>query len=171
MANVNAIALCPKCRSVINHPLPERCPSCQYKFGEISNAHFASPDYLTYQKQDLLNELLATAKEGVLSPDAKTKQSQIEVDHRRWGKEASMADRLAAMEDAYHLLSWVMHADMVPVSFIQELKQLTAIAKRVGALAQAIESFYQAGGQRNVTEARPVRPLPGSDDWSQETAP
>lgn len=162
MANVTAVALCPACKHELPHPIPEACPRCQHPLERPKNDSFESPDYLIYQSGDKRETIESKPVEARTPDDLKTLE-KIEWDWRKWGRDAPMTDRIAAMKDAHFLLSWALHSNLGNEHSEQSLRELSAIASRIGGLGKGIDDYFRNGGSSGVTEPRLIRPAEGDD--------
>lgn len=160
MATVNAVALCPACRVELPYPIPEKCPNCNHKIERPTNESFGSPDYLHDQLEDALESFKDKA---ALSPAETTEKSEIERRWREWGRDAPIRDRVSAMNDAHHLLSWVLHSNLDMAQAEGAVREMCVIARRIGGLGKALEDYFANGGKAGVTEPRPIRPAPTDD--------
>jgi len=165
VANANAVALCPSCHVELPSPIPPVCPQCAHTIAKPSNPFFDSPDYLHYQLGDKLGEFEGGEKQ--ITPAQMEARKSIEAAYREWGRDAPPGDRLAAMKDAHHLLSWMLHSDMSDPTTQGMFSAITAIGKSIGDLSKSIETFFASGGAPNVTTPRRVQALTGDDNRGQ----
>jgi hypothetical protein len=141
MANAKPVAICPYCRNELSYPIPQSCPKCLTRLAKADNEHFSTPDYLYYQKKDLIENL----DKKVFPSDSEkywTRVKLLDDDLAKWARECLNDEKIAAMHDAVLILENVMHSDIDAAT----LKTIVQHGKAAGALADSIERYLKAGG-------------------------
>lgn len=147
MANVNALRTCPRCGVELPPKALPACPNvqCRHILAAPQNLHFKDPDYVSRQ--------LATQKRSFARrsgrerpKDELEEESLLLSDYCLWGRQAPMQSRIMALRDAFHLIRYVLHADMSEESFREELQELTGIGKEIGKLSETVENYFRYGG-------------------------
>lgn len=150
MAKVNSVALCPQCEVETVRSPEGRCPNCRYIVDSKKNPVFEGGYYLTIQKADAVGK----AKQIKSEKERNEEFQKIEQAHKDWAVGCSDEDRLAAMQDALHLLRYVVHSPSDP----RVIKSMTSFGKQIGDLSQAIENYIAKSGaiRESIEPAKPI---------------
>lgn len=140
------------------------CPRCGGSLKTPQNDFYSTPNYLFFQRQRLLNKM---EKDKLLPGDYSwmARFAEVENNFVTWSRECPENDRIAAMEDARHLLANIIYSSTSP----DALKAIIKTAKHIGKLAESLESYFLNGGSRYDREVRPIRPDPG-DGYGREAS-
>ena len=141
MANVNKVALCPRCKVEISFPLPKRCPDCSLEIKKASNEHFYLPDYISTQYEDFREELGAYKSEGMSDENRKEMDSVVS-SLFKWCRECTAMDKLAAMSDAHLIVKHLIHSSTSP----EHIKQILNVGKKIGELCVNLDDYVKKGG-------------------------
>jgi hypothetical protein len=164
------VGFCPGCgQEILNDSPKGHCPHCGYILTRPVSQHFTSPKYLFYQL-DLHRERLApTRRRGTKAPTREDLRvlDEVEKDYKRWLIEMHSDDRKNALMDAYHALRYLVASK----TFGEDLKRVVDLGKRIGDLAQTIESYVKnGGGLLHEREIGPIPPDSGNASGSTATA-
>ena len=141
MANVNKLALCPKCKIEIDFPLPPKCPECSFELKKAANEHFNLPDYVSCQYEDYREEL-GMYKDEEVSADKKKELDTIVASLWKWCRDCTGLDKISAMSDAHLIVKHLLHSN----SSTEHRKAIVNIGKKIGDLCANIDDYYKKGG-------------------------
>lgn len=154
--STHKLKLCRKCGadiSSIDSTQNERCQYCNTKLEIAKNKFYASPDYISRQKNSLLKEL----ELGKLKPgDSKYDSEHAEICNQlvRWARECPEEDKIMVMMDAELILRELLHSESSGAT----MSAVVNSAKRLSKLAKVIEEYFKEGGSPYDREIRLVSP-------------
>ena len=141
MANINKIALCPRCKTEMDFPLPEKCPDCSLEIKKSSNDFFHLPDYISAQFEDYREEL-GIYKMEQMSDGNKKEMDDVVSSLFKWCRECKGIDKIAAMSDAHLMVKHLIHSNTSP----EQIKVILKIGKKIGDLCVNLDDYFKKGG-------------------------
>lgn len=142
MAKVNSVVLCPSCEKEVQL-VEGKCLSCRFVVSAAPNPVFEGGYYLAMQKEDALRK----AEQIKSQKEREAEIEKISQAHRDWAVRCTDMDRLAAMEDALHLLRYILLSSSDPTT----IRTVVSFGKNIGDLSQVIESYITKSGATHET--------------------
>ncbi len=164
MATTRQATFCPKCDVEITGLVGNECPHCHATIKPIKNEFFGSPDYIWHQREALLDECDSTRRGAKVKSSDVKKQAAVNEAFVKWLREMPPEDRIAVMRDAQLQLQHIMHARVS----VDEVRQVTTIAKSIGKLAEALENVFRNGGTLHDGKVGQIPPFRDGTDGSDE---
>jgi len=165
MTTINDIILCHIC----NRPLGDSantaiCPHCGHIRISAENPAFQEVDYISIQYHDQCAELDLPAKRAS-SRERENKLNELEYNFHKWGRECSDDDRIGAMEDAYLMITELLHTQ----TNLETKRKVISLGLAIGEAAGSIESCVKNGVSVNhVLTIKRIPPAPGNPVSSTE---
>lgn len=156
-AEAATIKFCFYCKKELDRDY-KSCPHCGVFLATPANPYFTSPDYVYYQKQDVLEQNPKKKDD----PDFMKGLDKAMTD---WGVQAPLEDRLGALYDSMLYMSTCLHAP-IPTEIV---KKMTAVGKQIGRLAESVENYFKNGGEPYDREIGRV-PTDTGDDFRSDEA-
>jgi len=142
-----------------------RCPNCHKIVKNPNNKYFEKPKYIFHQKISLIENL----KRDKLNPDSDDyldHTDEIDKHEAVWYRTCLHEDRVAAFSDALGIIQHLVYSK----SLGGEIKQILALAKRIGSVADAIDELHKSGVALYDGEIKSLRPIAGDSDGYQASA-
>jgi hypothetical protein len=164
MATSSQIVICPHCNSELPRKDLPACPYCKVQILQPRSNLYGAPDYLWLQKLRLEDEAMKRlVKDSINKPTAQERK-ELEKAMGVFARNSLPEDRLAALQDARIYLSSVLFTK-TPIGHLQAM---TALAKEIGKLGQAIEDYFKNGGEPYDREVGHVQARPEDSVGSDE---
>jgi len=142
----SSVFICRGCNSEIGYPIPPRCPYCERLLEKYKSEYFGSPDYLSFQIDELYKKLgpfdPKSGKTIKWPEDNKKKYFLAKEDLEKWARKCPEEDKLAALQDALLIMQNIVHSD----SDRTVIKAVSRVGQQIGQLAEAIENYFKHGG-------------------------
>ena len=153
MANASPLMICHSCKKELPHPIPDKCPHCDRKLAKNTNPYFADLDYLVYQFEDHKDALDINKVDKPATAEAVEEWKEIKKSLSQYLiKDWSIHDKVACLKDANLMMKHVLLSNHTGI----ELEALVTLAKNIGELGLAIETYIRTGGAANDTGQIPT---------------
>ena len=141
MAKAKQVHTCRSCNTDLLVRDQAVCHNCGYRLNFDGDTKFNTPDYLFYQRGDLVIEL--DSKDRNYNSNIQA----IDSDVINFLKKSDPEDKIASLYDSfYHLKSLILsEADS------DTLKQAVKMGKLIGKLSNSIEDYAKNQGALNVS--------------------
>jgi hypothetical protein len=141
MAKVKQVHSCRACGADLYTKDQAVCHACGTRLNFDEKTRFDSPDYLFYQRGDLVMELDSRGR------DYETCIQEIDKDLINFIKKSDPEDKIASLYDAFFNTKYIILSE----SDTDTLKQVVKMGKLIGELSKSIELYAKNQGAINAT--------------------
>lgn len=129
---ITKAASCPDCGTAVLIT-DKVCTACNYNLKPRVSAIFGTPDYITYQYEE------ATKKKN------ENEELVVKTDLFLYLRGCKDEDKMAALQDAEMILRQLLRSNVKG----ENVRNMVKLGKRIGKLADAIDSYVTNGGYIN----------------------